>query len=109
MNQNEHYYDDGGGAIAPASYNSPTNIMVAEPLSIAKQDSRNYRKTSRRAEDTATHEHFRARLAGHAIVQAGGVIQVANAVADAIPNSSQAVYGIASTFAQSAAERIARW
>ena len=109
MNHNQPYYDDGGGAGTSIMNSSPMGLSTIEPLAISDPDSRSHRKLARRAEHTATHEQFRARLAGNAIVQTAALSSIADAVTDAVPSSSQPVRAIVSTFAMSAAEKIARW
>ena len=109
MNQNQPYYDDGGGAETAVSHRESTGIAQLEHVSLCNSESRSFRKIAHRAEVTATQEQFRAGLTGNAIVQVGKLSHLGDIVIDAVPSSAQAVRGLVSNFAISTGERIARW
>jgi len=109
MNQNEHYYDDGGGELAPVSHSKRASVALPETFALGNPDSKMHRKIARRAEVTATHEYYRSGLVKRAIVHTGELSQAADAVCEIVPSSTQAVRGLVTTYAISVAEKLARW
>ena len=107
-NQNQEiYYGDESGT---AMVQSPAmGIAPMQQINISKPNSYKNKQLAIRAENTASHEHFRARLAGEAIVNTASLCATGDAVVNAVPSSRESVRTIIHGYASSAADRIVRW
>ena len=106
QNQEIYYENESGTAMVqrPAM-----RIAPMQQINISRPNSYKNKQLTIRAENMANHEHFRARLAGEAIVNTASLCSVGDAVVNAVPSSRESVRTIIHDYASSAADRITRW
>ncbi len=108
---NQEYYDEGG-SYSPEAYGSGTavtNISSLQPVVFSQRSGRLQRREDRRVEKAAIQERGKARMAQEVIICTTALSSIADSAIRAVPSAEAPVRRIVNVYAESSAQRLARW